>query len=177
MRVFWAHGYDGTSVAMLQEATGLMPPSIYNAFGSKAGLYSVCLDHYSGTIGVRTNAALMQDPPGPQGLQAFLVAVARQFSDRKLPAGCMISTAALDLGPAGDAVAGQTADRRAAMMKILVDYVRRAQRSGSIDAGLDPKAVARLVGAVVQGMSVQAKDGATTSQLLGVAELAARAWT
>ncbi len=58
MIVFWRHGYEGASLGRLQAATGLTPPSIYNAFGSKEGLYEACLDHYAGSVGARNMAAL-----------------------------------------------------------------------------------------------------------------------
>ncbi len=34
MEVFWRHGYDGASLAMLTKAMGIKPPSLYAAFGS-----------------------------------------------------------------------------------------------------------------------------------------------
>ncbi|MDX8459456.1 TetR/AcrR family transcriptional regulator [Mesorhizobium humile] len=35
MLLFWEHGYEATSLAMLREAMGLTPPQIYNAFTDK----------------------------------------------------------------------------------------------------------------------------------------------
>lgn len=176
MRVFWAHGYDGASLAMLQDATGLTPPSIYNAFGSKAGLYRACLDHYNDHIGAHTNAALGESPAGRSGLEKFLVAAARQFTDAIHPAGCMVSTAALDLAPQSEAVAREAASRRSATLGVLADYLRNAQAAGALDPAADPAVLARFFGAVVQGMSVQARDGATETDLLGIVRTALTAW-
>ncbi|WP_163368077.1 TetR/AcrR family transcriptional regulator, partial [Enterobacter hormaechei] len=39
MRLFWRHGYEGVSLNDLTAAIGIAPPSLYAAFGSKAGLY------------------------------------------------------------------------------------------------------------------------------------------
>ena len=38
LHVFWDKGYDSTSLADLQEATGLTKSSLYKAFESKEGL-------------------------------------------------------------------------------------------------------------------------------------------
>src|SRR5260221_9887380 len=46
LRLFWAQGYEGTSVADLTEAMGITPPSLYAAFGSKAELYREVLGMY-----------------------------------------------------------------------------------------------------------------------------------
>ena len=41
-RVFAEHGYAGTSIDMLVQATGLQRGSLYQAFGSKAGIFREC---------------------------------------------------------------------------------------------------------------------------------------
>lgn len=49
-RVFGDSGYAGTSVADVAEAAGISKPLIYNYFGSKDGLYAVCLRHAAGIL-------------------------------------------------------------------------------------------------------------------------------
>lgn len=44
-RVFGESGFAGTSVADVAEAAGISKPLIYNYFGSKEGLYAVCIRH------------------------------------------------------------------------------------------------------------------------------------
>jgi AcrR family transcriptional regulator len=44
-RVFGQSGFAGTSVADVAEAAGISKPLIYNYFGSKEGLYAVCIRH------------------------------------------------------------------------------------------------------------------------------------
>lgn len=44
-RVFGQSGFAGTSVADIAEAAGISKPLIYNYFGSKDGLYAVCIRH------------------------------------------------------------------------------------------------------------------------------------
>lgn len=46
--VFWAKGYNGTSIQDLVDATGLNRSSIYNSFGSKRKLYRAALELYEG---------------------------------------------------------------------------------------------------------------------------------
>nr|WP_275409576.1 TetR/AcrR family transcriptional regulator [Planotetraspora mira] len=48
--LFWAKGYDGTTMADLSSAMNLKPGSIYAAFGSKEGLYEKVLDRYVTTV-------------------------------------------------------------------------------------------------------------------------------
>jgi TetR/AcrR family transcriptional regulator, copper-responsive repressor len=168
MAVFWRHGYEGASLTKLQEATGLTPPSIYNAFGSKEGLYEACLNHYVGSVGA-SHAASLTRPASREGVHAFLVAAAREYTRPGRPSGCMISTASLSVSPELAAVEEATASRRAAMMAQLVEYLAEA-------GSTEPETMARFFGAIVQGMSVQARDGATEAELAALADVAIAAW-
>lgn len=44
--VFWEHGYDGTSIPDLEDATGIRRSSLYNTFGSKRGLFDAAVQSY-----------------------------------------------------------------------------------------------------------------------------------
>ena len=48
--LFWDKGYDATSVADLEQATGITRSSLYHAFGSKRGLYDTAVDNYLETV-------------------------------------------------------------------------------------------------------------------------------
>ncbi len=168
MTVFWRHGYEGASLGRLQAATGLTPPSIYNAFGSKEGLYEACLDRYREGPGARPVAALTE-PPSKDAVRAFLVAAAHEFTRPGRPAGCMISTAALTLSPDLTRIEEATAAHRTRTLALLEDYLRRA-------GATEPRTMARFFGAIIQGMSVQARDGASEEELAAVADVALTAW-
>ncbi len=47
MLVFWYQGYEATSMKDLEKATGLVPSSIYNAFGNKETFFLEILDYYA----------------------------------------------------------------------------------------------------------------------------------
>lgn len=50
MRLFWAQGYDGTSLDDLEVAMEIGRPSMYRAFGDKRTLFMKCLTHYSDNV-------------------------------------------------------------------------------------------------------------------------------
>ena len=49
MHVFWQHGYQGTSIQDVVDATGVLPGSLYGAFGDKRQLFVAALDAYTAT--------------------------------------------------------------------------------------------------------------------------------
>jgi AcrR family transcriptional regulator len=44
--LFWRHGYEGTSLAVLTRAMCINVPSLYAAFGNKETLFRKALDRY-----------------------------------------------------------------------------------------------------------------------------------
>jgi len=63
MQVFWAKGYESTSLDDLCEATGLGRSSLYAAFGDKHGLCLRALDRYEEGSAARINDALTRPVP------------------------------------------------------------------------------------------------------------------
>ena len=58
--VFWANGYEATSMRDLTGAMGLSKSSLYDTFGSKHELFLSALDHYNKTSGQRSVLALIE---------------------------------------------------------------------------------------------------------------------
>lgn len=48
--LFWDKGYEATSLAELEEATGVGRSSLYHAFGSKRGLFDAAVTDYLDTV-------------------------------------------------------------------------------------------------------------------------------
>src|SRR5688500_2948348 len=51
MRLFCGHGYKAASLVDLTKTSGIAPPSLYSAFGSKAGLCREALNRYEESLG------------------------------------------------------------------------------------------------------------------------------
>ncbi|WP_037340692.1 TetR/AcrR family transcriptional regulator [Salinisphaera hydrothermalis] len=159
MRLFRRHGYEGVSVANLTKAIGIAPPSLYAAFGSKAGLYREALDRYAelpGALdGMRDTATL------EEAITGLLEAAARAVTAEE--SGCMISTGLIEAGTEHEYLCQELAARRKRLEKGIALGLER---------WVAPQEAARLAAflfAVQQGMSVQARDGASLEALLLIA--------
>ena len=169
---FWRLGYEGASVADLTAAMGITPQSLYAAFGSKARLYHEALAWYRRELGAFTAQALEGGGDAIAGLERVLRESAVQFTQPDRPRGCMISTAILTCAVENRAVADHVAALRGATLGLIEERIARGIAEGQVRADTDAGALARFVGAVIQGMSVQAGDGASTAELLAMAGLA-----
>ncbi|MDY7227160.1 TetR/AcrR family transcriptional regulator [Hyalangium rubrum] len=176
LEVFWRLGYEGASIADLTKAMGITAPSLYAAFGSKAELYRRVLERYQARQGASTSRAFTEEPTARATVERMLREAARDFSSGKHPPGCMISTAVLTCAEENQPVAEHVASLRANSLAALRARIEQGISQGELPAGTDAVALSRYFGAVFQGMSVQAQDGASKTELLALVEIAMLAW-
>ena len=176
LELFWRQGYEGTSIADLREAIGITAPSLYAAFGSKEELYRRVLEHYLAGLGRTLADALREETNTYAAVKRFLFESAQKFAGPKTPRGCPISCAIPTCAPENRAVADIVASMRMTSLRILRSRFQEAVKTGELPGDTDTEHLARFYGAVIQGMSVQALDGAGAKALGGIAETALRAW-
>lgn len=168
---FWQRGYEGTSIADLTKAMRITPQSLYAAFRSKAELYAEALEWYQAHIGAEATQ-LLEEKDAVQALSRLLRENARRFTDPARPHGCMISTAVLTCAEENKPVALHTGGMRGEALDLLKARVERGIREGQLRPDTSAGALSRFVGAMVQGMSIQALDGASEADLSALAEVA-----
>ena len=163
MRLFWRNGYEGVSIADLTREIGVAPPSLYAAFGSKAGLYREALDCYEekfGSLDLPSPEAVSL----PEAVRTLLEGAVRAVTHPDRERGCMVSSGMVAYHPEHAPLARDVAGRRDAMREQIAAALRPV--SGA-DAA--PR-LARHLTAVMQGISIQARDGATQAELQEIVE-------
>ncbi|MFD7980077.1 TetR/AcrR family transcriptional regulator [Streptomyces sp. NPDC059071] len=171
---FWEHGYETTSVSDLTRVMGISAPSLYAAFGDKKTLFEEVVEEYAGSYGAFGGRALAEEPTARGAIGRMLREAAGQYTDPAHPRGCLMISAAINCST--PEVERLLRDRRSANIARFEKRIREDVDSGELPPGTDPAALARFSGAVLQGMSQQARDGATAEELEALAELAMRAW-
>lgn len=172
--LFWRYGYDGVSTADLTKAIGIAAPSLYHAFGSKADLYREVLRRYQG-MGIGAD----EIADAPTSLEATRRALERGIAavtKKDRPAGCMVSSGMLMTSSDNAELAAELRADRAAFRTALERRIRRDIDAGLLEMSVDAVALARFYASVLQGISVQAIDGATPTELTAVMENALKAW-
>ncbi|MFD2238210.1 TetR/AcrR family transcriptional regulator [Aureimonas populi] len=168
---FWRLGYEGASIADLTAAMGITPQSLYAAFTSKADLYREALAWYQAHIGASTARALEENDV-VAGLTRVLRESAREFTKPGRPHGCMVSTAVLTCAIENEPVARHVSGLRDRTLDAIKARIKRGVAEGQLRPETDAEALARFVGAMIQGMSVQARDGANEAALLQLTKYA-----
>ncbi len=175
MRLFWRHGYEGTSLADLTAAMGINRPSLYAAFGDKEQLFRRALDRYAAGHGCYIQAALAE-PTARAVVERLLLGAIELVTDKRNPGGCLAVQGALSCGEGTEMIRRELAARRAAGEEALRVRLQLAKRTGDLPAESNPADLAKYVSTVLQGIAVQSAGGATRKELNRVVELALRAW-
>ena len=175
--LFWERGYEGTSLNDLAQAMGIASASIYACFGSKEELFRKVMALYGATSGEPPRRALREQPTARAAIHAMLRATANEITRPGTPHYCMLILAAPTGAVENHAVREFLADRRRDQLNTINDRLARGVTDGDLTAppaGLD--AIARYYTTVVQGLSIQARDGATRAELETVITCAMAAW-
>ncbi|KAB2757410.1 TetR/AcrR family transcriptional regulator [Brucella anthropi] len=162
--LFWARGYEGVSIADLTAAIGVAPPSLYHAFGSKAGLFEEVVTLYQ-----RGEAGLdLEKLAGAATLNEWARGLLEAAAENVTKSGraCLISSGMIVSHPDNREVAQTLADRRVAFRQAIEKNLRRWLPAA------DTQELARYLATVLQGLSIQARDGATMEELRPTVELA-----
>jgi AcrR family transcriptional regulator len=175
MRLFWAKGYEGTSVSDLTRTLGISRPSLYAAFGDKESLFRAALERYAAGPAGYVAAALVQPTACEVAEQLLRGAAVLQSSSRN-PGGCLTVNGAIASGSEAEPVRQALNAHRTAGVALLRRRFEQARAEHDLPEDSDPAALARFVAAVVYGMAVLASGGASRKELQQVIQTAMKAW-
>jgi AcrR family transcriptional regulator len=176
MEVFWARGYDGASMTDLTAAMGINSPSLYAAFGCKEALFREALELYEAGEGGSASRSLEEAPTARAGIEAMLRENAAAYTASDRPPGCMIVLASVVGIPASPEIRDhlQAAGRRSvAQIKSRLD---RGMAEGDVPKGADTGTIAAYFATVLNGLTIQARNGADCPALQAVVDSALVGW-
>ena len=173
LRVFWTKGYEGASLTDLTEAMGITRPSLYAAFGNKEALFKHALDLYEREKLAYVGKAL--GAPTARGVVQNLLegAVGTITSECK---GCMGVIASASCGASDSSIKEDVTQRAQSSRQAIVDRMQQAIRDGDFPVPTEAEAIAGYIIAVMQGMSVQAGQGASRDELMQVVQATLTLW-
>ena len=173
MRVFWQKGYEGTSLDDLTEGMGINRSSLYSTFGDKQSLFRKVVQRYqSGPLCFLPKA--LAEPSARAVTEALLRSSVKFFADPSHPPGCLSMQGGMACGSGNEDVQQAMIEWRTAGLLLLQKRMQRAKAEGDLAKNVDPKDLARLIMILMNGLSVQAVNGATSAEMNRAVELALR---
>ncbi len=175
--LFWRHGYEATSLADLVEATGAKAPTLYGEFGNKEGIFRAAAERYMTKFAER-GRALLTNPncTVAEATEDFMRDTAALYTDKNLPSGCFLICTSAALSSESEDVAQMLRARHHFQENMLADFLRARQAKGDIPPMANVATLAKYLMCIMQGMSVQARDGATQAELDNIVSTLMSVW-
>jgi AcrR family transcriptional regulator len=173
IEVFSAHGYEGTSTDELLRVMGISRQSMYNTFGDKKRLYLEALRRYiAGSVSEQIQALRAHASPlkGIEALVDFAVSRAVDDPDPK----CLGISAICEFGRSDSEVTIITEVASKTLLSALERRLAEAKAEGEIGKGVSPQTAAQFLTAMLAGIKIAARAGATAGNLRGIARTALR---
>ena len=175
MHVFWRSGYETSSISDLTAAMGITPPSLYTAFGSKEQLFLEAARLYAGDP-QDVERSIGEAPTALAAARTLLQGAAEAYTGDGTPSGCLLASSTASGSDASADVRRAVATIRLDLMQRLEKRIRRDVEDGALPPATSAERLAGTVMAVMQGMSVLARDGMPREALLGIAASALDGW-
>lgn len=158
METFWSQGYGRTSIEDLVGRTGVNRASLYGAYPDKRALFVAGIRRYLEQVVDNNMRGLLEvEPAGEAVRQFFLKLVEKPI--KRIRRGCLITNTAVELGLQDAEVAALIRGAFRRIEQTLCDRLVEARRANQLVKGVQPKALARLLITLLQGIVVMARVG------------------
>lgn len=171
MRVFWQKSYEGATMSDLTEAMGINRSSMYAAFGDKQALFRRVVDRYQqGPMTFIRNA--LEKPTVRKVASSLLHGIVNFLSQPDQPRGCLLIQGALACGDDAEPIKKAVTIGRKSGEDALRKRMIKAQREGELANEVNAADFARFFSTVMNGLAIQAANGATRDEMKRIADIA-----
>jgi TetR/AcrR family transcriptional repressor of nem operon len=147
--IFNQHGYEGSSLNDLMEATGLKKGGIYRHFSSKEELAVEAFDY---TWKAAQDARMLHVNEKSKGIDKLKQLIANFVDCRpSVAGGCPIMNTAIETDDGDPVLRARVAKALRSWSNGLQKIVKQAKERGEIRTAVDPKVVATLIVASLEG--------------------------
>lgn len=157
MNVFWIHGYEATSVRLLEKEMGINQFSIYSSFKNKKNLFINALRSYRQFVIQNSFQPLLQEDAGFAELEKFLLSAATSTKGKEDKKGCLVVNTAGEIGYKDPDVARELNIYYDFIRNMILKVLENAVKKNEIPASTDVEKQASFFLGVMQGISVAGK--------------------
>ncbi len=149
--VFNTRGYSGASMSDLVRETGMRKGGIYNHFGGKEELALEAFDYAVGIMGGRFGDALRGKEGAVERLLAVVGVLGGLADDPPVAGGCPVLNTAVEADDAHPALKDRARGAMTGWLRLIGRITRDGVRSGELRSDTQPREVASVVAATLEG--------------------------
>lgn len=157
--VFKKKGYAAATLDGLSDAMSVNRPSLYAAFQSKEALYRRALQEYAQGMGFRFEQALSEPGFAKALRRLYATALDAYYAEDGEPLGCMVACTAVTEAPGNEALRADTKSILDVIDQLVAKRIERAIADGELTRTVRPKALSRLVVAMLHSLAMRARAG------------------
>ncbi|MEB3766856.1 TetR/AcrR family transcriptional regulator [Acinetobacter sp. MD2] len=176
MLLFWEYGYEATSISELTQALEITPPSLYSCFGDKASLFYRCIDYYLEHEACPIVPIFEQAKTAKVAFEIYLYNNIQRLLQPNKPSGCMLVVATVNCSEQTHDVQQKIRDKRLKEKEKLKIRLEKGLLDGDIAQHTPIDEMTDFYVTIIQGLTLQARDGATQAQLHKVVAHAMQVW-
>lgn len=155
--LFWAKGYNGTSIQDLVNHLGINRASLYDTFGGKQSLYETALQQYKADSWKMTRKLIDSGLSAKEIVRNILDQAVADCQNDPLRKGCFVVNTAVELAPHDENIDKMIAANTQVFIETFAEVFRKGQANGEINKDKDPKALAGYLFNTFSGLRVLAK--------------------
>ncbi|MFQ6395785.1 TetR/AcrR family transcriptional regulator [Nocardia sp. KC 131] len=175
--LFWARGFDETSVEDVSRATGVGNGSIYAAYGNKRGLFLAAFERYCQRRALFVRDVVGSAPGSARtAVRTLFEAIIEECTSHPDQRGCLMINSIAQLGSRIPEVVIIGAQTTASMEQGVAERLRRSARlsDGSLDDAALSAHSANIV-VVAQGLIQLSRLGIPRQRLREIADISNQA--
>lgn len=155
--VFNTLGYSGSSMGDLVRASGLKKGGLYNHFSGKEELALEAFDHAAALVGERFRMAMEGLDGATDRLFAVVDAFGALVEDPPVAGGCPVLNTAVESDDAYPALKERAKGAMEGWLRLIGHLVKEGVARGELRPETDPRTVASVVVAALEGAPVLSK--------------------
>ena len=159
MRAFWAHGYEGTSMSDLVDATGINRGSLYTAYADKHALFMESLRYFDQVYRADFLNSIAQHHAGKDAIVAAFEGVCALSEEGETPGGCLLVNTALELSPHDSEVRNFIDGCLSEVEGFFYEQLESAKHHHAMDRSTPSRQTAQAILALFLGLRVLTRTG------------------
>ncbi len=169
--VFWESGFQGTTLATIEEATGVKKASLFAAYGDKESLFTKAIERYTSDGRELFRDIVNKSSSPKEAIREWLACVGQMYVGAKSRRGCLavntiVEMASLEVG------ANEVLQRHMKQFsKQIAEQFAKGITNGEFRSDIAPAVAAKFLLSCVSGLSVTGKNGLSEAEMASSIEL------